>query len=323
MSLLSFLSSLHTAAAVTEPSGLVVPIPQSQSNDYYDRARYNESTLGIQSMLDVWEGTGNVDAYADASATSISFLPLCGFGAELVLRGSSCIVDFGWYCADDAPGAEAIHPIVTTADIIKYHDVTLLTLAGKPPAPLTSWLQLQNNDKMLLPTVQSGFLSPAVGSGGWQNILQSPEYKACVSGKIGFAFKGNKTSVCPMSKFVDPQHNQMSTYGAPWINAAVYASKSRRGSYYIAFEGMPTSASSFTPTLGEVKPSFPMMMSTSSGWETWKNDGDFNDSGLSSRGGPLRGRRTALYRQKRFRYGASGNVFLWHYGLLRGLWCTT
>jgi MYXO-CTERM domain-containing protein len=281
---LVYLSSLTissvASASVNEPSGLAVPIDQSMSTDYFDSRRYTANTLGIQTLLDTWEGTGKINAYADASATSVYFSPLCNLNAALILRGDSCQVDFGWYCADDVPGKEVIYPIVTFADIIKYHDVTIKTVLptlGSPPAPLSQWTELQNNDKGFVPTVQSGYLAPVAGSNAWLAIRNSIEFLACPSRKIGFAFRGNPTSICPMSKFVDSARNQMSTFGSPWINAVVYPSKRYLGSYYIAFEDMPTSPESFTPALSDVKSAFPQMTNKNNGWESWRNDGDFND----------------------------------------------
>jgi hypothetical protein len=279
--LLGLFSATSSEAAVTEPNGLAVPIDQSKSLDYFDTRRYTAATLGIQSLLDTWEDAGTVDAYADASATNVVFSPLCGLTGSMILRGGSCQVDFGWYCVDDAPGAEVIHPLVTAADIVKYHDVTLksvLPTLGSPPSPLNQWTELQNDDKGFVPTVQSGFLQPVIGSGSLDKVRESPEYQACKSGKIGFAFKGVPTSICPMSKFSEPSRNQISSFDKkPWINAVVYASKKNPGSFYIAFEDMPTTAGSFTPALKEVKSAFPQMTNKNNGWEDWKNDGDFND----------------------------------------------
>lgn len=279
--LLGLFGANSSFATVTEPDGvLTVPIDQALSNDYFDTRRYNVSTLGIQSLLDTWEGTGAVNAYTDASATNVVFSPLCGLKGSMILRGGSCQVDFGWYCTDDAPGSEVIHPLVTAADIVKYHDVTLITVLptlGSPPAPLNQWQELQNNDKGFVPTVQSGYLQPVIGSKNLDQVRETPEYKACPGGKISFAFKGNPTTICPMSKFAQPERNQMSTFGKPWINAVVYQSKKFPGTFYIAFEDMPTSAATFTPVLGDVQAAFPNMANSSASWKTWKNDGDFND----------------------------------------------
>ena len=280
--LLGLFGANSSFAVVTEPGGLTVPIPETSSNDItFDTRRYNVSTVGLQQMLNTWEGTGTIDAYADGSAQNVVFSPLCGLTGSMILRGGSCQVDFGWYCTDDAPGSEVIHPLVTAADVVKYHDVTLVSVLptmGKPPAPLNEWKELQNNDKGFVPTIQSGYLQPVIGSGSLDKVRESPEYLACKGGKIGFAFKGNPTSICPMSKFSEPTRNQVSSIdGKPWINVVAYASKKFPGSFYIAFEDMPTSPTSFTPALSEVKSAFPSMTNTNNGWDTWKNDGDFND----------------------------------------------
>jgi len=287
------LGATTASATVTEPSGLQVPIPQAQSLDYYDTTRYNVNTLGIQTLLDSWEGVGVVDAYKDASATNVVFSPLCGLDGQMILRGGACMVDFGWYCTSDAPGAETIHPLITIADIIKYHDVTLATLPGKPPG-LNSWADLKNNDKGFCPTVQSGILQPLTGTASLSAVRDTPEFKACASGQIGFAFKGNPTSICPMSKFSEPSRNQMSTLGSPWINAVVYQSQKYPGTFYVAFEDMPTTPASFTPKLSEVAATYTQMRvvssATSTDWKAWSNDGDFNDfvfkvSGIQCAGG--------------------------------------
>ena len=272
------LGGLTTAATamgtVLEPDGMAVPVPDSQSKDYYDTTIYNETTLGLQHMLDAWEGAGQINAQTDDSANNVTFSPLCGLEGQMILRGGSCQVDFGWYCTDDAPGSEVIHPLVTAQDIITYHDVTLTTLPGAPPG-LNSWTQLQNNDKGFVPTIQSGLLQPVTGAQSLTNVREDPAYLACPSGKIGFAFKGNPTSFCPQSKFSEPSRNQMSSFGSPWISAIVYQSKASPGIYYIAFEDLPTSTASFSPLLTELKATYPTMKQPD-GWDG-SNDGDFND----------------------------------------------
>lgn len=273
---LVLLGATSALAAVTEPGGLAVPIDQALSKDYWDTTKYNTATLGIQSLLDAWEGQGIINAYADASATNVIFSPLCGLSGSMILRGGSCQVDFGWYCTSDPVGQEVIHPLVTKADVVTYHDVTLATLAGKPPG-LNSWADLKNDDKGFVPTIQSGILKPVVGSISLENVRTDPNFLACASQQIGFAFAGATGTICPMSKFSEPSRNQMSTFGSPWINAVVYESKKYPGSYYIAFEDMPTAPGSFTPTLGSVLPGTPSGLKNPGEWATWTNDGDFND----------------------------------------------
>lgn len=122
-------------ASVTEPSGLTVPILQANSLDYFAPDRYNENTLGHQTLLDTWEGVGVINAYSDAMIAPSTFVPSAKLKVSLILSGGSCQVDFGWYCADDAVGSEVIHPLVTVQDIIRYHDIDLKTLTGAPVTP--------------------------------------------------------------------------------------------------------------------------------------------------------------------------------------------
>ncbi len=281
--------SISALGAVVEPDGTKVPIDESLSNDYWDKDKPMEQrvirpqVVGLQSMFNLWEGLKTdgkpaVNAYEDGSSTNVVFSPLCGLNGAMILRGGACQVDFGWYCIDDAPGKEIIHPLVTKADIVKYHDETLATLPGKPPPPPNSWIEYKNNDKGFVPTIQSGYLKAVQGTSQLQDVRNTTDYKNCKSGKIGFAFQGNPTTICPMSKFSQPERNQSSTFdGKPWVSAIVYQSKKNAGTFYLAFEDMPTSTTSFMPTLSSVQSAFPQMTSTSSGWQSWKNDGDFND----------------------------------------------
>jgi hypothetical protein len=281
----AFWGSTVAQAAVVQPDGLAVPIREEDSKDYFD-ARYRPATLGLQSMLIAWEGAINndvrtpvVDAYQDGSSTNVVFSPLCGLTGSMILRGGSCQVDFGWYCIDDPVGQEKIHPLVTKADILNYHDSTLLTMPGTPPLPPPdTWKGLQNDDKGFVPTIQSGIVKAVKGSAELGNVRASAAFQACASGKIGFAFVGNPSTICPMSKFSEPKRNQTSNFnGQPWVSAIVYQSKKTPGAFYIAFEDMPTSPASFRPALGTLKSTFPQMTNSTSGWEDWQNDGDFND----------------------------------------------
>lgn len=293
-SLVVLVTTQAAFGTVVQPDGLVVPVKQEDSNDYFETSnqRFRPDTLGLQSMFDAWEGKGAIDAYADGSSTNVLFSPLCGLTGSMILRGGACLVDFGWYCADDPIGQEVIHPLVTANDVVKYHDVTLKSLPGKPPTPPPdTWAGYQNNDKGFVPTIQAGYLQPVKSSATLQDVRNTAEYRACTSGKIGFAFKGKPTSICPMSKFSEPKRNQVSFYDdQPWINAIVYQSKKNPAHFYIAFEDMPTSAESFRPTLGSVQSAFPEMANVNSGWQDWQNDGDFNDfvykvEGLLCQGG--------------------------------------
>ena len=100
----------------------MVPIPQEQSSDYFDDRRYNVMTLGLQNLFNAREGAGAIDIQADAATQPAVFSPLCGLRGTMILRGGSCLVDFGWYCKDHP---DVVHPLVAKADIIAYHDTRL------------------------------------------------------------------------------------------------------------------------------------------------------------------------------------------------------
>jgi MYXO-CTERM domain-containing protein len=278
------------SAQVLQPDNTQIPVPQLASRDYFDPTRYNIDTLGLQSLFDTWEGPGVIEIQRDAATQPATFSPLCGLNGSMILRGGSCQVDFGWYCADDPPGAEVIHPLVTSLDMINYHDNVLRMLPGMPNQyagidmnEMRNWYDLfNNNDKGFVPTIQmaapppAGVGMPVVGPmSNLANIQSDPAYVACPSKQIGFAFRGNPTDFCPQSKFSEQHRNEMSTYGAPWINALIYASRVQPGVFYMAFEDLPTRPGTFSPLLTELQQFYPQMKRPD-GWDG-SNDADFND----------------------------------------------
>jgi hypothetical protein len=282
------------AALVAQPDGLLVPIDEDLSSDYFESSykRFRAETLGLQAMLNTWEGVETdsststnasaarprIDAYSDARVSSGLFSPLCGMQSSLILRGSACQMELGWYCADDPSGQETIHTLVSAADILNYYDNVLATLPGKPPPPPDSWEGYQNDEKGYVPTIQAGYETAVVSTAQLGDLRSSADYQLCKSGKIGFALRGSATSICPMTKFSESSRNQISDYGGvPWINAVVYPSKKSAGTLYVAFEDMPTSPASFQPTLGSLQSTYPSMTSDRSGWQDRRNDGDMND----------------------------------------------
>ncbi len=314
------LSEAH--ATVTEPDGTtVVPLldtaTQPGQGDYWDTNRFSAGTLGLQAMFDTWEGAGVINTRDDASSTPATFSPACGLKGAMILRGGSCQVDFGWYCADDPKGAEVIHPLVTGADMRNYHDVVMKTLpqpvALASGATGVSWVTNQgswydkynNNDKGFVPTIQMGVLQPVTGAQSLESIDRDAFLASCPSGRIGFMFKGSPIEAacpnkgetwapcfCRQSKFSEQNRNQVSTHGDSWIPVLVYPSKKTPGRFYIAFEDLPSVASNFEPILNSQE----MLTTYYAGvpmpkWaDTAKVDGDFNDfvfmvEGLTCTGG--------------------------------------
>lgn len=278
---LGLFAAQTASATVTEPDGTV--IPSYTSYDYpntWGADKFNEATLSLQNMFNTWEGAGAIDIQADASATNVTFSPLCGLTGAMILRGGSCKVDFGWYCADDPVGSEVVHPLVTVQDITDYF-ANLDKITTKPPAVagINQWADLRNNDNSFVPTIQLGFMAPLAGSTPLTDVRNDPAYAngKCPSGKIGFAFKGVANTFCPQSKFSEPSRNLMSTYGSPWISALVYQSKISPGTYYIAFEDLPALPDAFFKSdLKKLQAIYPSMP-TPDGWEWTGNDGDMND----------------------------------------------
>ena len=182
--------------------------------------------------------------------------------ATLLLRGTGCLVDFGWYCADGTQNP-MIHPMVTSDDI--YAFATL----SNPPYP-KSW---QNSDTSFLPKV--GY---EVNGMPLSSVANNSYFQLCKTGKIGFAVKGNVTKncggsgvacACSQNKFTERALNQVSSAsGQTYIDALIYDSKVEPGRFYVAFEDLPTSSLQFDA---------PYVHHTTSGDVNWYADGDFND----------------------------------------------
>jgi MYXO-CTERM domain-containing protein len=271
----------HEAAArVTEPDGKTqVPVPQSESTDYFDDSgRYTEKTIGLQSLFDYRSEA--IDSLEDAATQPAVFSPLCGLQGSMLLRGGSCQVDFGWYCVDHP---DKVHPLVTKQDIINYHDKLLDTfdqLLGPPPPPLNSWADYKNDDKGFVPTIQ---MPPLDGSAGLEDVRSSPDFSPenCPSQLIGFAVVGNPTSFCPQDKYSEQRLNQVCTLdacdGQPWVTMLSYPSTQVFGAFYITVEDLPTTPDSFSPSLKMLKSDvYPNMKEIKGDWDG-QNDGDFND----------------------------------------------
>jgi MYXO-CTERM domain-containing protein len=279
----TLLASLAAAAAtgvavsasgqIAQPDGTLVP-DQNTSGDYFDTSRYNVNTLGLGTMLDTLED-GLVDYRADAATEPSVFSPLCGLTGSMIMRGGSCNMDFGWYCVDHPPTSNTdpnFVPLVTAAEVRAYHDA----LTG-------TYEQYKNDDKGFVPLIGM----PPVEGAPLEGVREHPVFQIenCPSQKIGFAIMPTGIAissvgeaVCDQAKFSESRLNPTHSSGQPWISALVYASQTRPGVFYLAFEDLPSSATSFVDY--SLVPS------------EWSQDSDFNDfvymvEGIQCDGGGL------------------------------------
>lgn len=263
-------------AQVTQPDGKTqVPVPQTQSSDYFDE-RYTAKTLGLQSLFDYRDEA--IDILEDAATQPSVFSPLCGLRGSMLIRGGSCKVDFGWYCVDTP---DKIHPLVTKEDVIDYHDTLLPgfgAIYGPPPPPMNDWTQYQNEDKGFVPTIQ---MPPIEGSAGLEDVRAHPDFApdVCPSQLIGFAIVGNPDDFCPQTKYSEQRLNEVCTLAAcndqPWISVLIYPSTQTFGAFYLAVEDLPTRPDTFSPSLTSLEQYYPGMKQPDD-WDG-QNDGDFND----------------------------------------------
>ncbi|MEP7123995.1 MAG: MYXO-CTERM sorting domain-containing protein [Byssovorax sp.] len=215
------------AAGVSEPNGLSIPQPISADAPFQTSA----NSLTLPALFAA--RNEQIDWQQDATTSPAVFSPLCGFTGTLVLRGGGCKVDFGWYNVN--PG-------------------------NVPPLDSEIYVLVPKSDPIFNQTFH-----PQAGEAGQTftaaAIQTDPNYKG---GLIGFAFKGNPSEVCTQTHYSQPELNVTCTScspPAPWITALIYKSTATPNAFYVAFEDLPMSPTSFA--------GFPGQMYT--------NDGDFND----------------------------------------------
>jgi hypothetical protein len=243
-------------AMVTEPNGLMAPIPVSQAEIGF-AASYNPPAVVTLSGLFQARGEA-IDWLQDAHTTPQVFSPQCAFTGELVLHGGACHIDFGWYNVD--PNRTSPPPDSEIYTII----------AGTNPPNGPPWMPWH----------------PGVGEDGpiftTDTIRNDPHYKG---GLIGFALKGDPGQDCKQTKFSEQKLNPVCSGGAcastpgPWYAAVVWQSTKTPNAYYIGFEDLPMGPSSTGPNNFGTIPG-----------QTLSCDGDFNDfvyflSGLTCDGG--------------------------------------
>jgi hypothetical protein len=208
-------------AAVEEPDGLLVPQPVRQSEQ--DDVRSLTSLPGASVTLpELFRFRGEAIDYQADAAVAGAFWPGCDVSATLVLHGGNCTLALGWYNAVADGGAappEAIHALIPSDD----GDVD-----------------------------GCGPFCPLAADGEWTlktftlNDIQTDRRYA--GGSIGFALLGDPLGTCSQTHYSQPELNQVCTScspSGPRITALSYASTVEPDAYYLAFEDLPTSETSF------------------------------------------------------------------------------
>jgi hypothetical protein len=253
--------ALPAAGMVSQPTGEVMPQPTGAAEIGIATSRGFPPDAVTLAGLFKYRGE-TIDPVLDALTTPGMFSPQCGFSGELVLRGGGCNLVFGWYNATPGsttpPPPAQIYPLVP-ADPRAAPPLGLMCADGDF-CPLATMMTTQAPQHSWIPQMFSA-----------DNIRADPNYKG---GLIGFAIIGDMKTSCAQTKYSQAELNtKQLTTGQPWITALVWQSKLDPNAYYIGFEDLP-----LTPT-------------------TWKgqggaysNDGDFNDfvykiTGVSCDGG--------------------------------------
>jgi hypothetical protein len=265
--------STSAQAAVTEP-----PIPPATTGESVPQPTPAAETGVVMSRgftaMDVtldglFKSRGEtIDPVKDAQTTPGMFSPQCGFTGEFVLHGGGCPVGLGWYNATE--GATTPPP---------QNQIYVLVPATFPKCPMPpmaidpavaccddmDFCPLATYDTTQMPQHQWNMLPYST-----ENIRSDPRYKG---GLIGFVLMGAGSSDkrCSQNKYSQLELNDKSPSGKPWVGTVIYQSTKEPSSYYLGFEDLPTSTTS------------------------WKgqnngNDGDFNDfvfyiSGITCKGG--------------------------------------
>jgi len=229
-------AQLQQPAAPADPQPLVIPRPVG-AGEMGDTQMFNPTIPNagnFVSLPSLFQFRGeNIDYIKDAKTEPATFSPLCSFSGTLVLRGGGCQVAFGWYNAVQsggaAPGANEVYPLIPANDPVVYSQEAFAPLATD-------------------------------GAGRWtlktftaSDIRNDPRYKG---GEIGFVMIGG--GACSQNKYSQRALNQPCTSCSPvepFITTVVYASTKEPNAYYLAFEDLPVSPTSFSKN----------------------NDGDFND----------------------------------------------
>ncbi|WP_437673213.1 MYXO-CTERM sorting domain-containing protein [Sorangium sp. So ce131] len=245
------------SAQVRQPTGEVMPQPVGENELGLVRGRgFPEDAVTLEGLF-MYRGE-TIDPVDDASIEPGVFSPLCGFTGELVLRGGGCRVAFGWYNA--------------TASGMRPPDNQIYELI---PANPSEAFNCEDGDFCPLATM----MTTQVGQHDWtprsfsaEDIRQDPRY---AGGLVGFALIGSPSTLCTQTKFSQAELNTQCTNctpAQPWVTTLIYTSTKTPDAFYVAFEDLPVTPTSWRGSGGST------------------NDGDFNDfvyyiTGVTCQGG--------------------------------------
>ncbi|HYQ40413.1 MAG TPA: DUF4114 domain-containing protein [Polyangiaceae bacterium] len=216
-------------------------VPNIRYSDYYEPPAFPQFVTGDAinlSGLFKWRKE-TIDPVQDARLGPGYFSPQCGFSAELLLMGSNCQAQFGWYNVTDpnskvAPAVSEIFPFMTgkPQDQLNCVEDDGTTRKTDGFCPL-AWDNKSPRDLSVKRWTPKPFSSG--------DILKDPRYKG---GYVGFAMIGDGTRC--LTKYSMFEQNLRNISGVPWVNTLIYASTVDASGFYFAFENGIMSTADWT-----------------------------------------------------------------------------
>ncbi|WP_437568687.1 MYXO-CTERM sorting domain-containing protein [Sorangium sp. So ce542] len=250
--------AVPASAAVEQLDGTELPTPVREAELGLVRGRgFPDNAVTLDGLF-MYRGE-DIDPVADASTEPGVFSPLCGFTGELVLRGGGCKVAFGWY---NATASGARPPDNEIYELIPADTSVAFRCEDNDFCPLATMMTTQAGQHDWTPTQFSA-----------ADIRNDPRYDG---GLVGFALIGKAGTYCTQTKFSQRELNTVCTSctpNEPWVTTLIYTSTASPDAFYVAFEDLPVTPTSWKGSQG--------------GYE---NDGDFNDfvyyiTGVTCQGG--------------------------------------
>lgn len=205
------LLSSHASAAVTQPDGVVMPLPNP------------DNEVGLQELFDFKEGVNVLNATDDASTEPATFKPLCDFSAQLLLHETGNKTAFvGWY---NSPAT----------------DVAPSTVCDETTGMSSGGGACSENDIFVL--IKGDVANPPFGKAAdplnhpgqvftGADLAASPYY---AGGEIGFVLMSSQGHFS--EKRLNPAcEGATCTDGDRWIPTIMYASKTIPRGYYMGSE---------------------------------------------------------------------------------------